>query len=164
MRSIVPQGGNDKVMTPLLLAQDIVNYFNPFGQKCLEPCKGTGNFVTAFENISINPEWCEIDEGIDFFEFDKKVDWIITNPPYSILSNFLEHCVNVSDNVVFLCLGNALFFKKRIRIIKHANFGFKEMIFVDTPPKPWPQFGIQLAVIHLAKNYKGDVKFKYGLK
>lgn len=160
-RSLIPKGGNDRVMTPDSLASDIVGHFMPFGAKCLEPCKGEGAFIRAFENYGIVPEWCEIDQGKDFFEYDGKVDWIITNPPFSILSNFLEHSLKVADNVVFLCLGNAMFFKKRIRLINNANFGFKEMVFVDTPPKPWPQFGIQMAVVHLQKDYRGKVLISY---
>lgn len=160
-RSLIPKGGNDRVMTPDSLALDIVKHFMPFGTKCLEPCKGEGAFIRAFENFGISPEWCEIDQGKDFFEYKEKVDWIITNPPFSILSDFLEHSLKSADNVVFLCLGNALFFKKRIRLINQANFGFKEIVFIDTPPPPWPQFGIQMAVVHLQKDYRGKVLFSY---
>jgi hypothetical protein len=160
-KSLIPKGGSDLVNTPDELAQKIVSYFNPFGKKCLEPCKGGGAFIKAFLNNSINPDWCEITEGCDFFDYDKKVDWIITNPPYSILSDFLEHSLSVADNIVLLVLGNAMMFKKRIRLVKEAGFGFKEFVFVDTPPPPWPQFGIQLAVVHIQKGYNGLVKFKY---
>jgi len=38
--------------------------------------------------------------------------------------------------------------------------GGNDLIF--TPPKPWPQFGIQLGVVHLQKGYKGDTKFTHG--
>jgi hypothetical protein len=162
-KTLIPKGGDDRIMTPDKLALDIVSYFNPLGEKCMEPCKGDGAFMRAFATIGINPEWCEIEEGRDFFVYKEKVGWLITNPPYYILTKFLEHSLKVSDNIVFLCLGNALFFKKRMRIIRENVFAFKEMIFVDTPPKPWPQFGIQLAVVHLQKGYTGKVDFRYGL-
>jgi hypothetical protein len=162
-KSLIPKGGSDLVMTPDDLAQKIVGYFNPFGKKCLEPCKGDGAFVRAFEHHGMNADWCEIIEGRDFFDYTDKVDYIITNPPYSILSDFLEHALEVADNVVLLVLGNAMMFKKRLRLIKEAGCGFKEFIFVDTPPPPWPQFGIQLAVVHIKRGYNGDVKMHYDL-
>jgi hypothetical protein len=160
-KRLIPKGGNDVVMTPDPLALDIVKHFQPYGWKCLEPCKGEGAFMRAFESCGINADWCEIREGKDFFQYSGHVDWIITNPPFSILTNFLEHSLKVADNIVFICLGNAMFFKKRIRLIKQAKFGFKEIVFIDTPPKPWPQFGIQMAVVHLQRGYKGKVTFEY---
>jgi hypothetical protein len=166
-RSIIPKGGNDRVYTPLSLTRDIVSYFNPYGV-VMEPCKGSGNFVKSLEEKAQESkqihviDWCEIDEGIDFLEYDKKVNWIITNPPFSQFRVFLQKSLAVSDNVVFLSLVNAFFFKARFRDIKEAGFGFKEIIFIDTPPPPWPQFGIQMGVVHLQKNFTGDTKFTHG--
>jgi ribosome production factor 1 len=44
----------------------------------------------------------EIDDGNDFFLFSDKVDWIITNPPFSIFSKIIKHGLEVSDNSVWL--------------------------------------------------------------
>ena len=76
---------NDVVMTSEETAIKIINYFNPVGT-ILEPCKGTGNF---YNNFNINKDYCEISEGIDFLKYNKQVDWIITNPPFSIFDLFL---------------------------------------------------------------------------
>lgn len=162
-KSIIPIGGNDRIDTPDDLARKIVQHFNPYGKKCLEPCRGGGSFIRAFESCGINPEWCEIDDGRDFLDYTEQVDWIITNPPYSKLTSFIEKGLTCSDNIVFLCLGNAMFFKKRLRLIKEAGYGIKEMVWVDTPPKPWPQFGIQLAVVHIAKGHDGLTRMTYNL-
>ena len=70
---------NDIVMTPSRFAKEIIDYFNPSGL-ILEPCRGDGGF---YNNFLKPKEWCEITEGKDFFDFNEKVDWIITNPPYS---------------------------------------------------------------------------------
>jgi hypothetical protein len=72
--------------------------------------------------------------------------------------------MSVADNVVFLCLENAFFQRKRLRLMKEHNFGFKEIVHVDTPPKPWPQFGLQVGVVHIQKNYKGDTRISYANK
>ena len=132
-RKLIPKGGNDRVYTPDPLAERIVNMFNPFGQRVLEPCKGGGAFIRAFEKINVIPEWCEIEEGKDFFNYNNNVDWIITNPPYSIFRDFLIHSMKCSSNIVFLCSINAFFFKARLRDMKEYKFGFHSITPIDTP-------------------------------
>ena len=70
---------NDVVMTNPNTAKWIVDYFAPRG-KLLEPCKGNDAFYNSLKNYG-DTDWCEILEGKDFFNYTKKVDWIITNPP-----------------------------------------------------------------------------------
>lgn len=43
-----------------------------------------GNSV-FYKKIPNKKYFCEIDKGINFFDFDKKVDWVISNPPFRIL-------------------------------------------------------------------------------
>ena len=38
------------------------------------------------------------------------------------------------------------------------GFGIKEILFVDTPPKPWPATGFCLSANWLQKGWKGDIK------
>jgi len=168
-KTLIPKGGNDRIMTPDPLAQWIVDYFMPTGH-VLEPCSGDGAFIRAFLNwkdqlhpSALTISSCEIDEGLDFFNVNDAdhYDWIITNPPYSKFTAFLKHSMQVADNVVFLCLENAFFQKARLRAMKEKNFGFVEIIHVETPPKPWPQFGLQVGVVHIKKDYTGETKIKY---
>ena len=149
---------NDLIMTPFEFAKKIVNHFKPYG-RILEPCKGTGNFVKAFEGYGQNVSilWCEITEGKDFFDFKDKVDWIITNPPYSKMRKFLEHSMEVSDNVCFLITINHIWTKARLRAIKERGFGIKEILMIDEPDN-FPKFGFQVGVVYLKKGYKGDIK------
>lgn len=158
-RSIIPNGGNDVVMTPQYLTDKIINYFDIRG-KCLEPCRGTGNFYTSMVSRGLDVDWCEISDGRNFFDYKNQVDWIITNPPFSQFRSFLKHSMEISNNVVFLSLINAFFMKARLRDIKDAGFGFKSIISVDTPPKPWPQFGIQLGFVHLCRDFSGETKIE----
>lgn len=143
---------NDMIMTPKPLAHRIISHFQPTGI-ILEPCKGTGNFYTLFPN---NSPWCEITEGKDFFTFWEKTDWIITNPPWSKMRAFLEHSMEVAENVVFLMTINHLWTKARLRDIDKNNFGIKEIILIDTP-RTFPQTGFQLGVVHLQRGYRGDI-------
>lgn len=166
MRRLIPTNTkrDDCVQTPRELARELVKHFKPFG-KILEPCKGDGNFLKEMEGYGQNiltPEWCEILEGKDFFDFNEKVDWIITNPPYSKMRKFIQKSMEVADNIVFLTTINHLWLKARLRDIGEKNFGIKEILIFDTP-KTFPQSGFQIGCFYLQKNYKGNIKFG-GLK
>lgn len=149
-RSLSAKSGNDRVMTPLYLCEQIVKHFNPQGT-ILEPCCGNGNFLKVME-----ADWCEIDKGKDFLSIDGHWDWIITNPPYSKYRDFLNKSMGVADNIVFLQLVNATFYKARLRDIREKGFGIKEICYIDTP-KEFPQFGFQMGCVYYKKGYKGKV-------
>lgn len=159
-KSLIPKGGDDKIYTPDSLAKKIVNYYNPFGKKCLEPCKGGGAFLRAFQDIGINPFWCEIDEGNDFFQFNEKVDWIITNFPWSLHRECIKHSMQISDNIVTLVtLNHILALKARLRDIRENGFYIREVITMPTP-KEFPASGFQLGTIYLNK-VEGPCKFTH---
>lgn len=143
---------NDKVMTPEPLARALVQYFRPSG-KGLEPCRGTGNIWRLLENA----DWCEIDEGLDFFDYNDKVDYIFTNPPWSQIREFINHAMEIADEIYFLLTINHIWTKARLRDIKKAGFGLREICIFDTP-KTFPQTGFVLGMVHLSRNYCGDIK------
>ena len=145
---------DDEIMTPEYLAEALVNHFKPSG-KILEPCKGTGNFLKFLPKDTL---WCEISEGKNFFDFNDKVNWIITNPPWSQIRKFLQHSMKISKNVCFLFTINHLWTKARIRDIKEAGFGIKEIVIFDTPDN-FPPLGFQVGMIHLQSKYSEDIIF-----
>jgi hypothetical protein len=154
-RPLAPKGGNDRVYTPPELARRIVQHFQPSG-RLLEPCKGRGAFVAAMQPFDELVQWCEKDEGRDFLTLTGETfNWIITNPPWSQLRAFLNKSMQVADNVVFLCLVNAFFMKARQADMKATGFGMKEIVFVPTPSKPWPQTGFSLGAVHIQRDYEG---------
>ena len=71
----------DIVMTPHKLAREIIEYYKPTG-RVLDPCRGEGAFYENFPEDT-ERDWCELAEGRDFLSYEKQVDWIITNPPWS---------------------------------------------------------------------------------
>jgi len=89
---------NDIVMTPDWVAADVMSYF-PVKGKLLEPCRGDGAFYNLMPSGS---DWAEIRQGRDFFDYRHRVDWIVTNPPYSIFNSFLDHALNIATNIVFI--------------------------------------------------------------
>lgn len=149
---------NDVVMTPLKTAKWIIEYFNPQGS-ILEPCAGKNAFYDQFNNTE--KYRCEITEGTDFFEWDDKVDWIITNPPYSIYDHFLEKAFSVSDNVVFFVpIQKALKSEKLERMVLKYG-GLKEIIFMGGGRKHKLPFGFAVGCLHYQKGFVGDCKITH---
>jgi hypothetical protein len=157
--TLAQKNGNDRVYTPDYLARQIVAHFKPSGM-LLDPCRGKGAFANALLPYATNGfvESYELDEGSDFLKSAQEpVCWTITNPPWSKLRAFLKKSMECSDNVVFLCLVNAFFMKARQQDMKDEGFGMKEILFVPTPPKPWPQAGFSLGAVHIQRDYSGPV-------
>lgn len=147
---------NDVVMTPEYLAKKLVNYFKPKG-KGLEPCRGTGNIYKYLKNA----DWCEITENKDFYEYNKQVDYVFTNPPWSDIKNFLTKALSVSkSDVYFLCTINHLWTKSRQKLIRDAGFYVKEILCFETP-KEFPQSGFQVGMIHLKKGKAKACKISF---
>ena len=145
---------NDVVMTKVKSAKFIIDHFSPKGN-ILEPCRGTGSFYNLFKG---NKDWCEITEGKDFFDYNKKVDWIITNPPFSIFDEFLLKSFQISDNIVFFCPLVKAFKGKKLdqKIIEYGDI--KEIVHMGTGGQHGFPFGFSTGCIHYQKNYKGDIK------
>ena len=73
---------NTIVMTKPTMAKFIIDGIDwEDGEEVLEPCRGDGAFYDNFPD-TVNKDWCEINEGRDFFDYDKQVETILTNPPF----------------------------------------------------------------------------------
>ncbi|NCX98366.1 MAG: hypothetical protein EBX35_07285, partial [Planctomycetia bacterium] len=57
----------------------------------------------------------------------------------------------------FLMTVNHVWTKARMRDIKQAGFGIKEICLCEMPPE-FPQSGFQLGVIHFSFGWVGDIK------
>jgi len=161
MRAFCPPKNSpekDLVMTPEYLAKDVIIHFAPTGI-ILDPCRGAGAFYDNFNTDT--KDWCELAEGKDFLLYTNQVDWIITNPPWSKMREFLEHGMSIANNIVYLTTINHYTTKRRIRDMRENDFAIKEIYCVDTPKSPWPQLGFQLAAIHTQKSYTGDIKMSF---
>ena len=143
----------DVVYTPRTLAKDIIDNFNPSGV-ILDPCKGDGAF---YDQLPEPKYWAELQEGVDFLKWTKKVDWIISNPPWSKMRVFLNHSYMIADNVVFLSTMTHFCTKARLRDAQKYGFGLKEFYQVATPKQNWPQSGFQLGAMHLQRGYSGPL-------
>ena len=150
----------DVVNTPDELAKRIVGHFRPqIRGRVLEPCDGGGAYTRAFAYYGIkNVTALEITRGSDFFEFHEHVNWVVTNPPWSMVRRFLKHAYEVSDNVVFLIpLCHVLSLRARIADMEEAGFGVKEVLLCPSPGHPWAPSGFQLGAVHLQRGYRGQI-------
>ena len=146
---------NDLVYTPEKIAQHIISSY-PLHGKVLDPCRGTGVFYNNFPE-SVEKDWCEISEGRDFFNYNAHVDWIVSNPPYSILDDFLAHSFEIADNVVYLTpLSKIVSSMGRIRKIR--DFGGCVSIEIMSASSCGFPFGFPACHAWFKRNYTGDTK------
>ena len=146
---------NDVVFTPDWLAKQICEMFSISGE-VLEPCKGEGVFL---KYLPKNTEWCEIVDGKNFYDYTKKVDWIVTNPPYSDYNRFLEHSFNLAENIVLL-VPVAKMFKSMGTLRAILTYGGFVSIHILPASKAGFPFGFPCAIYYLKREYKGQTVIK----
>lgn len=73
--------------TPRSLAEALVA-LTPLeeGDVVLEAFKGEGAFYDALPPF-VKKEWCEASQGRDYTHFTGSADWVISNPPYRLVSD-----------------------------------------------------------------------------
>jgi len=148
---------NDKIFTPPKIAKQIIDMFELKG-KVLDAFMGNGSFYNQYPE-NVEKDWCEIDKGRDFFEYTEKVDWIITNPPYSIFEKVLEHSFEIAENIVYLVpLSKVVSSMGRIRQIK--EFGGVPLIYIIGASKCGFPFGFPCCAVHIKRNYTGLTNIK----
>tara|TARA_R110002126_G_C10190020_1_gene475867 strand:+ start:9 stop:539 length:531 start_codon:yes stop_codon:yes gene_type:complete len=101
----------DKIYTPDNIARDCIDkikYKINSDTHLYEPFYGKGAFYNLFGD---NPKsFTEIDLGLDFFEIDNNYEecYIITNPPYSIMTEIIDKFIEMSNLKGFGVLVNNL--------------------------------------------------------
>lgn len=150
-----PRNYKDSVYTPDPMARLIVAEFKPTG-RILEPCKGGGAFM---RHLPSHTEWCEIEEGRDFFAWTEPVDWIVSNPPYSDFHRWLEHAFTVAENVVYLVpFGKIFKSMDTVRTIYQWG-GITKALCFPARHAGFP-FGFPCGAFHFLKGYKGPMELR----
>ena len=145
---------NDIVYTPRDLASAFVRHFNPHGLG-LDPARGGGAFYDAFSG---EKDWCEIADGRDFLSYVRKVDYVMTNPPWSLMRKFLNHAYEIADEVYFLVTLGPCFTRARIADMEQAGFGLRELCMCATPKDGvWPTSGLQLGMAWWSRGWNGGI-------
>ena len=150
----VEKNAKDTVYTPDDVARDIVEFYQPTG-KCLDPCRGEGAF---YKFLPQGSDWCEVREGRDFFQYNHRVDWIISNPPYSVFSQFLRHSFNVADNIVYLIPVNKAF--NSFKMMKDISEwgGIPHIYVVSSGGKLGWDIGFAIGAVYFKRGFSGGTQ------
>ena len=120
---------NDIIYTPLSVALKMIEMCDiKENNKILDPSKGGGIFYNNLPSYCIK-DYCEITEGLDFFNYNKKVDLIIGNPPYSLWNKWIEHTMKLTDKFCYI-FGSFNFTDKRLRDIMNNGYGITKFHLV----------------------------------
>lgn len=145
---------NDIVLTPDKWAADIIEHFKPEGVT-LDPCRGEGAFYNKLTGERL---WCEITEGVDFFQFNKPVNWIVSNPPYSTFGPWLDHSLTLAENIVYLIPVNKIFSSAtKLRKIQKWG-GIPHIRYYGSGRDMGFPFGFAVGAVHLQRGYSGPIQ------
>jgi len=140
---------NDEFYTPVPLVRELLKD-TPFSKEdtLFDSAYGTGNFYNNFpkENIKGFSQ--------DFFNETTKWDWIITNPPYSKLDDWIMKTCELSNKGFALLIGTQNLTPKRIEYIENCGFGVTKIIMF----KVFKWYGISSYVI-CEKNKESVIKY-----
>ena len=148
---------NDIYITPEELAKDIIDIITfKEGEILMDPSKGTGIFYDNFPT-SVKKIFCEITEGLDFFEHKTEVDWIVGNPPWSLMTKWLDHTSDITRKG-FLYIGPMyVLTDKRVDLLRKKSF---ELTWLESfRVKEW--FGYPVCAYLFEKNKLSNRKLKY---
>ncbi|MDD5014626.1 MAG: N-6 DNA methylase [Atribacterota bacterium] len=140
---------NDEFFTPPKLTKLLIGLV-PLkkGEIILDPAKGQGVFFNSFPKDTINQA------TDDFFNFTKKQHWLITNPPYSKIDEWLKHSCEISTKGFAYLLGLHNLTPRRIEMCEKMGFGITKIHLC----KVFKWFGISAFIIW-QKNKKGIIKY-----
>ena len=156
---LFPVTANEKdiVYTPDLVAADMVKFFSPAG-KILEPCKGGGAFM---KYLPEDADYCEIREGIDFYSYHKRVDRIISNPPYSGFFDWIYHSMKICDNFVYLLPVNKPFISNRLLMMLKDWGEIKHLRLYGSGNKLGFPVGFAIGAFHFCRGHNSGMQFSY---
>lgn len=147
----------DVVYTPAWAAEDMIRHFRPSG-RVLDPCKGAGVFL---DYLPAGSEWCEITHGRDFFEWTQPVDWVVSNPPYSLTRPWFKHSYTVADHLLYLVpLRNVFSGYGFVREIYEFG-GIREIRLYGTGGKLGFPMGNAVGAMHIERGYVGAASFSF---
>lgn len=113
---------NDVIYTPLLVVKDMIEICGIKPTDSVLDCSAGDNKIFYNNFPDCEKSYCEITDGINFFEETKHYDLIIGNPPYSIWNKWLAKTIELTNKFCFI-IGALNFTDARVRMLKEAGFG-----------------------------------------
>ena len=148
---------NDIVMTNPTMAIYLISTI-PFidGDVVIEPCKGTGSFYDNLPSNTIK-KYCEINEGIDYLEFNEMVDYTISNPPFiprKLFWEFNKTAMNTTRKEIYWLISLIsfnVFTPKRLEEMKNKGWYINNFHIVSD--KRWFGRYVWLRITREDKNF-----------
>lgn len=94
----------------------------------LDPCKGDGAFYNQLPNCI--KHWCEIKDGINFFDYHNNVDIIIGNPPFSLWDQWIKHSISLNPKKICYLFGCLNLTPNRIKRLQQKGYYITSIVFV----------------------------------
>jgi hypothetical protein len=144
---------NDIFITPLELAKKQISMIDyDLDDLWIDPFKNSGNFYNQFPTDK--KDWCEILEGRDFFNYDKKVDIICSNPPYSCIDDILKKSVELKPRIITYLIGMGNLTSKRIEYMNKNGYGLSKIHMC----KVFKWYGMSF-IVHFEKNANNCISY-----
>lgn len=106
-------------------------------------------------------DYCELQDGKDFFEYSETVDWIISNPPYSCYSEWLQHSMEIADNIVYLIPINKAFNSSAMLKSTYEYGGIAEIVHIGPGSSLKFPVGFAIGAVHYKRGYKGGIVYRH---
>lgn len=86
------------------MVKDLIS-ITPIKGSVLDACSGKNK--VWFKNLKGKKYECEIEDGVDFLtDWNKKVDWVVGNPPYHESWKFTEKALSITTYGIAWLLNN----------------------------------------------------------
>lgn len=146
----------DVFITPRDLAKEHIEFI-PVKNKeelWLDPCRYNeeGSYFSQYpqrlikrnnKTFKMKHHWCEITEGKSFFDYEGKPDVICCNPPYSIMNEWIEKCIELKPRVISFLMANHGLTARRMEMFEKAGYGLSKMRLL----KVWSWYGMSAMVV-----------------
>lgn len=148
---------SSKVYTPDWVARDMVEYFKPTG-RILEPCRGDD---AIYKYLPAGAEWCEIEKGRDFFQWNQIMDWIVGNPPFDMKLDWLRHSMSLAENIVYIFPCNTPF-NSSAMLLDLKKWGYlKHIRYYGSGGSLGFPFGYPCGALWFQRGYFGDMSWSW---
>jgi hypothetical protein len=96
----------DQYETPAWVTLALIPHLPVFTGKIWEPACGSGKMVAALLQVGFDVVGTDITQGVDFLDDPPElgVRAIITNPPYALAREFIEHALHIAGSRIVAML------------------------------------------------------------
>lgn len=152
---------NDTFYTPIELVKVHLNYIKEYvdtNDIILDGFYGTGNYYNTFAEVfdkNNTFDYTEINLGLDFFDYNKKVSIIVSNPPYSLIDKILEHSIKLEPHTISYLIGQHNLTNKRIEYMNNNGYYLSKLYFT----KVYDWYGMSCIVVFTKKAQRNCIDF-----